>query len=543
MLFSDEYKSNFQKSFKGNKKQTYVSAYSHRIPENYGQENNDYNSRVTPLDTWCPCDGACPKCITNNSRPDHFENTYLKISEPDDISEHEADRVAEQVVHTPIIGNADSTLATPESLGDDLSEYKSSVNRKPLGILNNIRISESYPILRNGKDEFPLDPTIKNFMELQFGIDFSDVRIHNDENARESSAKINALAYTIGNHIVFGEGQYHPTTPRGRKLLAHELTHIIQQNRTMKTNSNEPSSGKPERTDMKQTKRAAKLVHSSSQNGVVQREILTYNKKHSERESRFFEGLFERVYQDYPAETSNVMAALQSLISAGKVGYRSTGNITFFYNISATQADFLTAFSTAVSSSLASKLSSAMMNNHEWYLYSRNSVVRSEGIFSTDYDFVGHVFERQTKRTLTHFEKSEAQKVFGSGLNLDYIIVDEDPLISKGGYARTTPFEINFPTGSFSGGGFMPWLIHELAHSWQYQHGYSMKTTLYHAVVSTYEYGDLSKANQNGKKLKDFNTEQQASIAADYYRILMGDTTVAQLISAYIPYINEFRIH
>jgi hypothetical protein len=70
--------------------------------------------------------------------------------------------------------------------------------------------------------------------------------------------------------------------------------------------------------------------------------------------------------------------------------------------------------------------------------------------------------------------------------------------MSKGGYARTTPFEINFPTGSFSGGGFMPWLIHELAH---------------HAN----KYGDLSKANQNGKGLKNFNTEQQVSIAAEYY--------------------------
>ena len=66
-------------------------------------------------------------------------------------------------------------------------------------------------------------------MESRFGHDFSHVRIHTDSPAARSAASINALAYTSGNRIVFGHGQYSPETRDGRFLLAHELTHVLQQ--------------------------------------------------------------------------------------------------------------------------------------------------------------------------------------------------------------------------------------------------------------------------------------------------------------------------
>ena len=77
----------------------------------------------------------------------------------------------------------------------------------------------------------PLDTATREFMEPRFGYDFSHVRIHANDPAARSAASVNALAYTIGSHIAFGSGTYAPATDSGRELIAHELTHTIQQSR------------------------------------------------------------------------------------------------------------------------------------------------------------------------------------------------------------------------------------------------------------------------------------------------------------------------
>src|SRR5688500_5479178 len=74
----------------------------------------------------------------------------------------------------------------------------------------------------------PLDATTRSFMEPRFGHDFSSVRVHTDDKAAESARSVNALAYTVGNHVAFNTGQHRPDTASGRRLLAHELTHVIQ---------------------------------------------------------------------------------------------------------------------------------------------------------------------------------------------------------------------------------------------------------------------------------------------------------------------------
>lgn len=75
----------------------------------------------------------------------------------------------------------------------------------------------------------PLDPATRTFMEPRFGRDFSRVRVHTDGKANESAQVVNALAYTVGQDIVFGAKQYAPETTVGRQLMAHELTHVVQQ--------------------------------------------------------------------------------------------------------------------------------------------------------------------------------------------------------------------------------------------------------------------------------------------------------------------------
>ena len=75
----------------------------------------------------------------------------------------------------------------------------------------------------------PLDADTRTDMELRLGHDFSDVRVHSDSRAHDSAAAVNAHAYTVGSNIVFQRDKYDPSSSDGRTMLAHELTHVVQQ--------------------------------------------------------------------------------------------------------------------------------------------------------------------------------------------------------------------------------------------------------------------------------------------------------------------------
>lgn len=84
-----------------------------------------------------------------------------------------------------------------------------------------------YDVLRSPGQ--PLDVQTRAFFEPRFGHDFSKVRIHTDARAAESARAVNALAYTAGRDVVFAPGLYSVSTSHGRRLLAHELAHVVQQ--------------------------------------------------------------------------------------------------------------------------------------------------------------------------------------------------------------------------------------------------------------------------------------------------------------------------
>jgi hypothetical protein len=179
----------------------------------------------------------------SNNVPFNFANiqTKLKVSQPDDVYEQEADRVAEQV-NRMSFSDSVSRMSTSKQEGIDRScstcemeeeeDGKIEIGRKPTTTsnleksdqvangINNIRSSSGSPLSQNTRE----------FMESRIGHDFSKVKIYSDETAARSASLINALAYTMGNNIVFGQGQYQPLTFEGRMLLAHELTHVVQQN-------------------------------------------------------------------------------------------------------------------------------------------------------------------------------------------------------------------------------------------------------------------------------------------------------------------------
>jgi hypothetical protein len=75
----------------------------------------------------------------------------------------------------------------------------------------------------------PLPKSVRTFFEPRFGYDFSHVRVHTDGRAAQLARSVNARAFTMGRDVVFGTGQYAPGMPVGRRLLAHELTHVVQQ--------------------------------------------------------------------------------------------------------------------------------------------------------------------------------------------------------------------------------------------------------------------------------------------------------------------------
>jgi hypothetical protein len=154
----------------------------------------------------------------------------LSISQPGDGDEEEADRIAKQVVSPGSTPIAQKQCECGQSSGGNeclqCSTENSHVQRKPIRRAPASTVSPSALRLGIGRS---LDATTRDFMKSHFGSGIDDVRIHTDDGAAKSAAAIDADAFTIGRDIVFGAGRYAPTTVDGKQLLAHELTHVFQQ--------------------------------------------------------------------------------------------------------------------------------------------------------------------------------------------------------------------------------------------------------------------------------------------------------------------------
>ena len=110
----------------------------------------------------------------------------------------------------------------------------------------------------------PLDQAARSFMEMRFGQDFSRVRVHADSNAAASAKAIDAAAYTVGRDIVFGSNRYAPATPAGRHLIAHELTHVIQQNAAIRGGPSTPFGTHSERAELEADHAASQVLRQAS---------------------------------------------------------------------------------------------------------------------------------------------------------------------------------------------------------------------------------------------------------------------------------------
>ena len=106
----------------------------------------------------------------------------------------------------------------------------------------------------------PLDSQTRTFMEAGFGHDFSKVRVHTDEKAGASARAVDSLAYTVGNNLVFGRGQYSPRTSQGTRLIAHELTHVVQQGEHASAMQSSLTIGQPNDRYEQEADRMASLI-------------------------------------------------------------------------------------------------------------------------------------------------------------------------------------------------------------------------------------------------------------------------------------------
>ncbi len=138
----------------------------------------------------------------------------LRISRPGDLHEREADRVADAVASGGHASNWRPTAARAGVVQRDAAP--ASGGGAGLGAAL-------------GSPGRPLDGVTQQMMESRIGFDFSGVRVHTDPRAAASARSLGARAYTVGSDIVFGAGRFAPQTTEGRRLLAHELTHVVQQ--------------------------------------------------------------------------------------------------------------------------------------------------------------------------------------------------------------------------------------------------------------------------------------------------------------------------
>ena len=153
----------------------------------------------------------------------------LRIGPADDPLEHEADAVAERVMRMPDPEVSVRPAFPQLSRKCAACEEEEKLQKKPVGPTAGATQAPAivHEVLRS--PGAPLDAPTRDFMEPRFGRDFGDVRVHADARAAESARALEALAYTVGRNVVFAAGHYAPQSAAGRQLLAHELSHVVQQ--------------------------------------------------------------------------------------------------------------------------------------------------------------------------------------------------------------------------------------------------------------------------------------------------------------------------
>lgn len=167
-----------------------------------------------------------------------FVQAKLTLNEPGDIYEQEADAMADRVMRMtsnetvkPVTGLIGKSLQRKCAHCEEEEKREKPIMRKAEAGSSGMAVSSPFAYSLNASrgGGSPLPQGTKNFMENAFSADFSSVKIHTGAEASEMSKGIDANAFTTGNDIYFKTGQFNPDSSSGKYLLAHELTHVLQQ--------------------------------------------------------------------------------------------------------------------------------------------------------------------------------------------------------------------------------------------------------------------------------------------------------------------------
>jgi hypothetical protein len=162
---------------------------------------------------------ALHRKATGSAHSESYSSGSIQVGAVSDPLEQEADQVAERVLNDRGRG-APSIQPT----GSRLQRKATGAGALPG---TGVAPASVHQVLSSPGG--PLDRSTRTFFESRFGRDFSQVRIHTGAEAAASAQSVGARAFTVGNNIVFGSGEYAPGDPAGRKLVAHELAHVVQQ--------------------------------------------------------------------------------------------------------------------------------------------------------------------------------------------------------------------------------------------------------------------------------------------------------------------------
>ena len=173
----------------------------------------------------CACGGGCPACH-------QAETSNLALNRSPEQNEAEAKTAADKVMQAAPPNPPNPTFSvghagrSPVSHDEPVSAKREETVREETSLAPR----DVLDVLSSGGK--PMDEGTRTFMESRFRCDFSQVKIHDDHQAAASARSINALAYTSGNRIAFASGRYDTNSPSGKRLLAHELAHVVQQHGT-----------------------------------------------------------------------------------------------------------------------------------------------------------------------------------------------------------------------------------------------------------------------------------------------------------------------
>ena len=225
-------------------------------------DNNVHRSKVAEDSTQASKKVAKKSSEQNTLQPAPYLQTKLSVSTPGDTHEQEADRVADEVVSRSPANNStpcetvnpgnsqpEKTLGNTQSLQTKISRLPDESIAKMHDVASDATTESSAPETANPENEngvsaeveqqieslkgqgTQLPEDVRSEMESQFSHDFASVCIHNDAAADALCKQLSARAFTVGSDIFFASGEYAPNTTEGKRLLAHELTHVVQQGR------------------------------------------------------------------------------------------------------------------------------------------------------------------------------------------------------------------------------------------------------------------------------------------------------------------------